>query len=290
MAVFRDPSIDIVGNWERIANPLCRSYSSSMIADSSGIYEQLIGSWIATPSLVGESGCKVLRLDDHEGQTVAYLKHGKGVLSDAVADEMTRLRWLHSRLPVPEIIRFIATQDECWLMTKALSGESARALLDKRRDDRELVIDALADFLRVVHALPVVECPFDTRLERRLIEGRARIDAGLVNEADFDQEQQEWSAEDVWEAIQAHLPLKPDLVVTHGDFSLDNVLFEGGRISGCIDVGGAGLADRYHDLAICWSDLAEYGVHAQERLLKRYGVGEGDRRKLQTYQLLNELF
>ena len=88
-----------------------------MIADSSKIFAQLIGSWIATPSPVGESGCGVLRLDDREGQTVAYLKHGKDALGDAVADEMIRLRWLHSRLPVPEIIWFIATQDECWLMT-----------------------------------------------------------------------------------------------------------------------------------------------------------------------------
>lgn len=261
-----------------------------MTANSSGMFEQLIGSWIATPSLVGESGCGVLRLDDHEGQTVAYLKHGKGVLGDTVADEMTRLRWLHSRLPVPEIIRFVATQNECWLMTQALAGKSARALLDERPDDRDLAIDALADFLRLINELPAIECPFDARLERRLNEGRARIDAGLVNEADFGREQQGWSAEDVWKAIQAQLPLEPDLVVTHGDFSLDNVLIKDGGITGCIDVGGAGLADRYHDLAICWSDLAEYGAHAQERFLRRYGVGKGDQRKLQTYQLLNELF
>lgn len=290
MAALASSSIYFVGNRQRIANGLSHFYSSGMIADSSSVFEQLIGSWTATPSQVGESGCEVLRLDDRKGQPVAYLKHGKGALADAVADEMIRLRWLHSRLPVPEIIRFVATQGECWLMTNALSGKSARALLDKCPDDRDRLIDELADFLRLVHALPVIECPFDARLERRLVEGRARIDAGLVDEADFDREQEGWSAEQVWIAIQARLPLEPDLVVAHGDFSLDNVLIEGGRITGCIDVGGAGLADRYHDLAICWSDLGDYGAHAQERFLMRYGVGEGDRRKLQAYQLLNELF
>jgi aminoglycoside 3'-phosphotransferase-1 len=84
-----------------------------------------------------------------------------------------------------------------------------------------------------------------------------------VNEADFDREQQGWSAEDVWKAIQTQLPLEPDLVVTHDDFSLDNVLIEDSGITGCIDVGGTGLADRYHDLAICWSDLPN-----MERTLK----------------------
>ncbi|MEE4153037.1 MAG: hypothetical protein V2I27_02650 [Erythrobacter sp.] len=42
-----------------------------MATDSSGMLEQLIGPWIATPSPVGQSGCEVLRLDDHEGKTVA---------------------------------------------------------------------------------------------------------------------------------------------------------------------------------------------------------------------------
>jgi len=261
-----------------------------MIADSSGIGEQLIGSWIAAPVPVGESGCEVLRLDDREGQAVAYLKHGKGSLGDAVADEMIRLRWLHARLPVPEIIRFVATQDECWLMTRALAGESARALLDERPDDRDLLIDELADFLRLIHALPAIECPFDARLERRLNEGRARIEAGLVDESDFDHEQEGWSAQDVWDAIQTHLPLEPDLVVTHGDFSLDNVLIDCSRNSACIDVGGLGVADRYQDLAVCWGDLADYGALAQERFLKRYGISEGERGKLRAFRLLNELF
>lgn len=261
-----------------------------MTADSSEVFKQLIGSWTATPSPVGESGCEVLRLDDHEGRAVAYLKHSKGALGDAVADEMIRLRWLHARLPVPEIIRFVATYDECWLMTQALAGKSARALLDEYPDDRDLLIDELADFLRLIHALPAIECPFDARLERRLIEGRARIDAGLVSESDFDHEQEGWSAQDVWDAIQTHLPLEPDLVVTHGDFSLDNVLIDCTRIVGCIDVGGLGVADRYQDLAVCWGDLADYGALAQERFLKRYGICEGERGKLRAFRLLNELF
>jgi aminoglycoside 3'-phosphotransferase-1 len=207
-----------------------------------------------------------------------------------VAGEMIRLRWLRSRLPVPAIIRSVATQDECWLMMQALAGKSARAVLDERPDDRAVLIDALADFVRRIHEVPTLECPFDMRLERRLAEGRARIDAGLVDEADFDEERQGWCAEDVWKAIGALLPLEPDQVVTHGDLSLDNVLIEGSRIVGCVDVGNAGLADRYHDLAICWRDLADYGADAQTQFLQRYGVGGGDRHKLETYQLLDELF
>jgi aminoglycoside 3'-phosphotransferase-1 len=32
------------------------------------------------------------------------------------------------------------------------------------------------------------------------------------------------------------LPFSPDSVVTHGDFSLDNLFFDEGKLIGCIDV------------------------------------------------------
>jgi aminoglycoside 3'-phosphotransferase I len=258
--------------------------------DKNSIAEKLIGDLIPSLAPIGESGCTVWRLDDRDGRARAYLKHGNGVLADAVAEEMTRLRWLRSRLPVPAILQCVATAGDCWLMTEAMAGRSARQLLDENMVDPATIVEALADFLRGLHQLPMDHCPFDARLERRLIEARARIDAGAVNEADFDVAYGGWSAEDVWTALQAQLPMTPDLTVTHGDYSLDNVLMDGARVIGCIDVGGAGIADRYHDIAICWSDLADYGVEAQRLFLACYGVGAGEQDKLEPYRLLNELF
>jgi hypothetical protein len=66
----------------------------------------------------------------------------------------------------------------------------------------------------------------------RLRAARARIDAGLVNEDDFDEERAGWSAAEVWDALQALLPLAPDPVVTHGDYSLDNLFFQDGAVTG----------------------------------------------------------
>ncbi len=255
-----------------------------------GITDDLIGELTASPVPTGQSGCEIFRLDGPDGLARAYLKHGSGPLADDVAEEMTRLRWLRPRLAVPSIIRFVATADECWLVTSVMKGESARALLDGQPDDRNPIVDALAAFLRCIHDLPIDECQFEARLERKLSEARARIDAELVDVADFDQEHQGWSAEDVWKTIERLLPFEPDLVVTHSDFSLDNVLLESTRNTGCIDVGGVGLADRYRDLAICWSDLAHYGPESQKRFLTAYGVGQGEQSKLKAYQLLNELF
>lgn len=250
----------------------------------------LTAGFVATPITIGESGCETWRLDKSDRRPHAYLKHGRGPLADLIADELVRLRWMRSRLPVPQIIQFVADAEECWLVTEAIAGKSARQLLQEREVSAEVIINALAAFLLRVHALPHAKCPYEARLPRRLSEARSRIDAEAIDIGDFDDERQGWSAEDVWEALQSSLPQSLDVVFTHGDFSLDNILLDGANVTGCIDVGGAGLADRYQDIAICWSDLAEYGTDAQARFLQQYGVGEGDRSKLAFYQLLNELF
>lgn len=59
---------------------------------------------------------------------------------------------------------------------------------------------------------------------------------------------------------------------------------------GCIDVGRAGIADRYQDLAILWNCLGEFGASLRERLFPQYGLSAPDRRKLEFHLLLDELF
>ncbi|MBN8844002.1 MAG: phosphotransferase [Sphingomonadales bacterium] len=82
----------------------------------------------------------------------------------------------------------------------------------------------------------------------------------------------------------------PDPVVTHGDFSLDNVFVRAGSIVGCIEVGRVGITDRYQDLAIIWNCLDEFGDAPQERFLHQYGIADADQRKLQFHLLLDEFF
>lgn len=261
-----------------------------VITTGDDITNALIAGFLAKPVAIGESGCETLRLDGADGQPHAYLKRGRGALSDAIADEMVRLRWMRLHLPVPRIIQFVANADESWLVTEPILGKSARQHLDEGSVSKDAIVDALASFMRRIHSLPQAECPYDARLPRRLIEARVRIEAEAVDVEDFDEERQGWSAEDVWAALQRTLPQSLDPVFTHGDFSLDNILLDGANVTGCIDVGGAGVADRYQDIAICWSDLAVYGAGLQARFLESYGVGDGDRGKLDFYQLLNELF
>jgi aminoglycoside 3'-phosphotransferase I len=239
---------------------------------------------------VGESGGAVYRLHGKPGAPDLYLKHGQGSVADDILDEASRLRWLAKHLPVPQVGQLVGFPSEAWLLMTAIPGETAYQALEARAGDRNAVVEALADFLRRLHAVPTSDCPFNSDHVHRLALARKRIDAGLVDEEDFDAARRGWTAEQVWQALHRHLPFTPDPVVTHGDFSLDNLLIADGAVVGCIDVGRAGIADRYQDLAILWNCLGEFGDRLQDRFLARYGRPRPDPAKMEFHLLLDELF
>ncbi len=239
---------------------------------------------------VGESGGAVYRLHGKADAPDLFLKHGEAAVADDVTDEMARLLWLAEHMPVPAVAQFIRTPDQAWLLMTAIPGKTAWQLLESDPDGRLAIVDALAAFLRRLHMIPIDQCPFNSDHAFRLTCARRRIDADLVEIDDFDEERQGWTAEQVWEAMHRHLPLMPDPVVTHGDFSLDNILISGGEIIGCIDLGRVGIADRYQDLAILWSCLGEFDPALQDRLFEQYGIADPDQAKLQFHLMLDELF
>ncbi len=145
--------------------------------------------------------------------------------------------------------------------------------------------------MRQFHRIPASECPYNSDHAFRLSRARLRIDAGLVEVEDFDDQRQGWTAEQVWGELQGLLPLMPtDPVVTHGDFSLDNLFLSQGEVVGCIDVSRVGVADRYQDLSILWNCLGEFGPALQERFLSQYGLTHLEFSKLQFHLMLDELF
>lgn len=243
-----------------------------------------------TRSSAGQSDATVYRLHGKPGAPDLFLKYGRGAAADALTDETAKLGWLARHLPVAGVEHFARNAGEAVLLTAALDGASAADLLDSNPGMGPQVVDALADFLLRLHAIPAGECPFNSRFELRLVDARRRIAAGLVDTDDFDDERQGWTAEQVWEALQRKVPPDGDAVVTHGDFSLDNLLVKDGKVTGCIDVGRLGVADRYQDIAIAWNCLREHGAALQDRFLARYGLARADHARLEFHLLLDELF
>lgn len=238
---------------------------------------------------VGESGGAVYRLHA-AGRETLYLKHGSGEVATDIVDEMARLIWLGRHLPVPAVRHFELSPGDAWLLMTAIPGRTAFQLLEDEPAHRRETVIAIVAYLRALHALPAAECPFNAAHPLRLADARRRMAAGVVDTSDFGEEHHGWTAERLWDHMTVMLPIAPDPVVTHGDFSLDNILIQDGRVTGCIDLGRAGVADRYHDLAILWDCLGEFDESLRAVMFDVYGIAQPDPRKIDFHLCLDEFF
>lgn len=241
-------------------------------------------------NLVGEGGGTVHRLYGKAGSPDLYLKHGRGPCAGEIADEAARMRWLAPQLPVPAVRGLVRTVDAAWLLMTAMPGMTAHQRIAADSAVAPAIVDAVAGFLRRLHAIPAAGCPFDAGLAGRLVLAGARVEAGLVAEDDFDEERSGWTARRILDRLHADRPVPVDPVVAHGDFTFDNVLVDADRVVGCIDLGRVGIADRHQDLALAWNSLEPAGRALQSRFLRQYGLADVDRRRLAYYRALDELF
>ncbi len=237
---------------------------------------------------IGVSRADVARVH-RPGQADAFLKSEVIDAFSELGDEIARLRWLQAQgQQAPTVIATAEERGRRWLLMSALPG---RDLASSPELGPERVAELLADALRGLHAVPVASCPFDQRLASRLLAAQARVEAGLVDADDFDDERRGQSPQQVFAELRATQPAHEDLVVSHGDACLPNLLVADGRFTGFIDCGRLGVADRYQDLALAARSLVHNvgSTRWVAPLFQRYGTIP-DERRMAFYRLLDELF
>lgn len=237
------------------------------------------------PITLGRSGALVWRIVD-SAETLFLKAEAAHALAE-LPGEAERLRWLDTMgVAAPRVRESFAEDGYHWLLMTALPGADLTQHVDQPVNLR----NALAHGLRALHELNPAACPFDHRLERRLRDGAANAAAGRVDESDFDQARADWTTQGVLDWLQQHRPTAEDLVVTHGDASLPNLMADGSGFSGVIDVGRLGAADRWQDLAIaCRSLIYNCGSEHVPPFLEAYGTG-WDEERYRYYCTLDELF
>lgn len=121
--------------------------------------------------------------------------------------------------------------------------------------------------------------------------GRKRVSAGLVDETDFDEERLGRTATDVLnELLLSRSPRTHDLVVTHGDACLPNLMADADQFTGFIDCGRLGISDRFQDLALAARSIErDLGADWVAPFFREYGVVP-DERRIAFYCLLDEFF
>lgn len=249
---------------------------------------QILAGYTAARVRTGASGARVDRFS-RPGRRTLYLKQRTDT------SEIVRLQWLAQYLPCPRVLQFGGggRTGAAWMLTTALPGRAAYEVLAAAAgspDARRTAVRAIAGFLRRLHALPAHDCPFAAGHSLRMAQAQRNLEAGLVDESDFDEPRQGWTASEVWSRLNALRPARVDQVVTHGDFSLDNIYLHRGHVTGVLDVGRLGIADPYQDLAILWNNLEEFGPSLQQDFLRAYGLARPNARKLEFHLCLDEFF
>lgn len=214
--------------------------------------------------------------------------------------EARLMEWLQGRLPVPEVLCRETAEGRSYLLMTRLPG---RMLCDEAYMERPEELTALAaQGLKLLWQTDISQCPVDARLDVKLAMARYNIEHGLV---DLDNVEPETfgpggfqGPEDLLRWLEEHRPPE-DLVFSHGDYCLPNVFARDGAVSGFLDLGRGGAADRYQDIALCYRSLlhnygGKYSGRAYEgfspELLFQALDLQPDWEKIRYYILLDELF
>lgn len=217
---------------------------------------------------IGESKAHVYRTENF----VLKIQPGKTTSDDVtLAEEKSKIEWLKDKVRVPDIVDYLIDDTFEYLIMTRLTGVNA-AETTLKTDPKSLVA-LLGRALRELHERVTIDnCPFNMRLGR------------LSNQT-----------KENHELLVELIRNKPeeDLVFTHGDYCLPNIIIdeEQGCVTGFVDLGRAGIADRYVDLALCLRSINyNLGERYEDDLLEAYGcISSWDRQKIEFYQRLDEL-
>jgi len=205
-----------------------------------------------------------------------------------LAAEAERMVWAAAYLPVPVVVTLEQVEHCTVLITEALEGRDATD--PYWRADLPGLVSALGQGLLEFHRAVGEEwCPFRFDIDIALEHVRRRVAADDIEPQGFHEEHQHLSPFAALDVLERTAPETQDLVVCHGDYCPPNSLLTGGRVTGYVDLGEVGVADRWWDVAIGgWSAQWNFGPQFEQRFYDSYGI-EPDPERIAFYRLLYDM-
>lgn len=241
---------------------------------------------------IGMSGSSILIFEDM-------------VLKIQLEDEETRseavmMKWLEGKIPVPKVLYHTVENGMNYLLMSKMPG--VMSCEESILENQELVTELLAEGLKKLWEVDIADCPMRWDLPVKLAAAKRNVENG---EVDVDNVEPETFGEggfrDPQELLDWLLDNQPPMepVLSHGDFCLPNIFVKDNHVSGYIDLGKIGIADKWQDIALCYRSLkhnydGDYGsekrIDFDENLLfEKLGI-EPDWEKIRYYILMDELF
>ncbi len=241
---------------------------------------------------IGCSNSKVFYIKGISSYTNAYLK-----VMDSSNEELEKdakiLEWLKDKLPVPEVYYYEKYDGREYLLISEIEGFDASNF--QNISDPKKLVTILAEGMRLIHNVDITNCPFNQTLDVKIADAKKNVENGFVDEDDFQPEHLGRTAEEIYKMVLDKRPRTEDLVFTHGDYCLPNIIIRNKKLSGFIDLGRSGIADKYQDIALLVRSLKyKFKVDNPQVLIdiffEKYGLSDIDYSKIEYYILLDELF
>lgn len=233
---------------------------------------------------IGCSGSSVFSFT-YKDKTL-YLKMQK--TNEEFTHEQDIVRWLESRLPVPKIIVQCQENGYDYLLMTKVRGEMSCS--SEYLKNPEELVRLLADGIKILQEVEISDCKFECTIDNKLRRAKKLVDNKEVCMVDWEERTPFNSPEELYEYLALNKP-KEELVFSHGDYCLPNIFLEGGEITGFIDLGRAGIADKWQDIALAIRSI-EFNLKSDkyaDLFFRCLGI-EPDYEKIKYYILLDELF
>jgi streptomycin 3"-kinase len=236
------------------------------------------------PVTVGESGASVYRRGAVFAKCCSVSRVGE------LRDERDRVEWLAgTSLPGATVVDWFESADGACLVTSAVPGVGGNELPESVHFK---AMESLGRTLRELNSLR--DCPFERPLATMIATAEDVVRREAVNPAFLTDEWRLLSSQELLDRVVAERPFIEaglELAVCHGDACLPNFLFDPAtlEVTGVIDLGRLGVADRYSDLALTTIQIHDEWSADPGPFLAAYGVPEPDRRRLEFFRLLDPL-
>lgn len=233
-------------------------------------------------------GNKVLKVQDND---------------EEAENEYRMMRYLYGKLPVPTVYAHEIADGKSYLLMGKCVGQMACS--HAYMQNPSVLCKLLADGLKKLWAVDISDCPSRQGLAHKLVRAEYQVKNHLVDLENVDPgtfgENGFRDPSELLEWLCQNMP-EEELVLSHGDYCLPNLFGIQDKVTGFIDLGKTGIADKWCDIALCYRSLSHNysgkyregkgGAYPEFDALDLFGeLGmEPDWEKIHYYILLDELF
>ena len=164
---------------------------------------------------------------------------------DTLRREAELARYFHAKGIGAEVLDYITGERDI-LLTARVRGEDLTHPCYLSEPKRLAV--RLGEELRRLHETDTAGCPVTDRVAEYLATADRNFNTGCYDSSHFPDSFGYSSAEEAMAALnRGRAELRREVLI-HGDYCLPNVMFDGWKLSGFIDLGNGGVGDRHIDL------------------------------------------